>query len=187
MQGQLVAPEASPIEPELLIQDVPTRMCVGTPTTIEIRAPRARLEAWSGGSLDPRARDDHIIMKAMVMRLKAPEGGFTVEAASPETQWSEGYTGPLSDDVVSWRWVVTPTESGRLPLQLSVATRVVGRDGLAAARVLPEQLVTVRVAPNFARMANRMAMGMALLLSGLIVGYFADSLFSIGSSVLALQ
>ena len=186
LQGQ-VAPEVTPIEPVLLTEGMPTRMRVGTPTTIEIRAPRARLEAWSGGSLDPRARDDRIIMKAMVMRLKAPEGGFTVEAASPETQWSEGYTGPLSDDVVSWRWVVTPSASGRLPLQLSVATRVVGRDGLAAARVLPEQLVSVRVAPDFGRIASRLAVSLTLLVSGLIVGYFADSLFSIGSSVLALQ
>ena len=177
----------SPIDPEQLVEDVPTWMRVGVPTTIEIRAPRARLEAWSGGNPDPRARDEQIITKAMVMRLKAPEGGFTVEIASPETQWSEGYMGPLSDDVVSWRWIVTPVEYGRLPLQLTVSTRVVGRDGLAAARVLPEQLVTVRVAPNYGRIASRLAIGLALALSGLIIGYFADGLFSMGSSILAQQ
>ena len=118
-------------------------MCRGVPATVEIRAPRARLEAWSGG--DQGRRDEQIITKAMVMRLKAPDGQFTVEIASPETQWSEGLPGPLSDDVVSWRWVVTPTRRGRHPLLLQASTRVVGRDGLAAERSLPDQQVTVRV------------------------------------------
>ncbi|MGI9479353.1 MAG: Clp protease N-terminal domain-containing protein [Hyphomicrobiaceae bacterium] len=179
------APDVSPIEPELLVGDIPTRMSVGVAQTVEIRAPRARLEAWSGGNADPRARDEQIITKAMTMRLRAPEGGFTIETASPETQWSEGYMGPLSDDIVSWRWIVTPLERGRLPVQLSVATRIVGRDGLAAARALPEQLVSVRVAPNYGRLASRFAIGAALVVTGLVLGYFADGLFGIGSSLLA--
>ena len=179
------APDVSPIEPELLVGDIPTKMSVGVPLTVEVRAPRARLEAWSGGNADPRARDEQIITKAMTMRLRAPEGGFTIETASPETQWSEGYMGPLSDDIVSWRWIVTPLERGRLPVQLSVATRIVGRDGLAAARALPEQLVSVRVAPNYGRLASRFAIGAALVVTGLVLGYFADGLFGIGSSLLA--
>jgi hypothetical protein len=174
-----------PIEPEKLTEFVPTRMCVGVPTTIEIRAPRARLEAWSGGNGDPHERDGQIITKAMVMRLKAPEGGFTVEIASPETQWSEGYMGPLSDDVVSWRWIVTPVQRGRRPLQLNVSTRVVCRDGLAAARSLPEQLVSIRVAPNYGRQTGRLAIWIFLALSGTALGYFGDRLFNMGSSMLA--
>ena len=54
-------------------------------------------------------------------------------------------------------WIVTPLISGRMPLQLSVSTRVVGRDGLAAARVLPEQLVGVRVSPNYASWGRKAA------------------------------
>ncbi|MFY0614382.1 MAG: ATP-dependent Clp protease ATP-binding subunit [Hyphomicrobiaceae bacterium] len=179
------APDISPIDPEVLTQEIPKRMRVGIPQTIEIRAPRARLEAWSGGNADPRARDEQIITKAMVMRLRAPEGGFTIETASPETQWSEGYMGPLSDDVVSWRWIVTPVERGYLPMQLSVSSRIVGRDGLAAARALPEQLVAIRVAPNYGRMASRVAIGAGLVIAGLVLGYFGDGLFGIGSSLLA--
>lgn len=179
--------DAEPLEPEQLIRDIPSRMRVGVPMTVEIRAPRAQLEAWSGGNSDPRARDDQIITKAMVMRLKAPEGGFTVETASPETQWSEGYMGPLSDEIVSWRWIVTPLESGRMPLQLSVSTRVVARDGLAAARVLPEQNVAVRVSPNYASWGRRVAIGLAFAMAGLLIGYFADGLFSVGSTILVRQ
>jgi len=169
----------------VLAEDIPERMCVGVPQTVEIRAPRARLEAWSGGNADPRARDAQIITKAMVMRLRAPEGGFTIETASPETQWSEGYMGPLSDDVVSWRWIVTPLDRGRLPLQLSVSTRIVGRDGLAAARALPEQLVTVRVASNYSQLGIRLAVAVGLVVTGLLLGYFGDGLFGLGSSILA--
>lgn len=161
-------------------------MRYGVPTTVEIRAPRARLEAWSGGNADPTVGGyGEIITKAMVMRLKAPEGGFTVEIASPETQWSEGFAGPLSDDVVSWRWIVTPKQRGRLPLLLSVSTRVVGRDGLAAARTLPEQVVDVRVAPNYGRLAGRLMLWILLTASGTALGYFGDRLFSMGTSMLA--
>lgn len=187
MPPQQMAFDAEPLEPEDLIRDIPDRMRIGVPTTVEIRALRAQLEAWSGGNSDPRARDDQIITKAMVMRLKAPEGGFTVETASPETQWSEGYMGPLSDEIVSWRWIVTPLESGRMPLQLSVSTRVVARDGLAAARVLPEQHVAVRVSPNYARWGRRAAIGLAFAMAGLLIGYFADGLFSVGSTILVRQ
>jgi len=141
------------------------------------------LEAWSG-SADPR---DHqqIITKAMAMRLKAPEGGFTVEIASPETQWSEGHLGPLSDDVVSWRWQVTPTRRGRYPLQLSALTRVVARDGLSAARALPDQTVSVRVAPNVTRCTGQLALWMLIAVVGLSVGYFSENIISMSSAMLA--
>jgi neural Wiskott-Aldrich syndrome protein len=178
------AADVRPIEPARLTEDMPTRMCVGVPSTIEIRAPRAQLEAWSGGGADPRARGQ-IITKAMAMRLRAPEGGFTIEIASPETQWSEGYPNPLSDDVVSWRWMVTPTRRGRLPLQLNVSTRVVGRDGLAAERVLPEQLVSIKVTPNYVRTAGRLAIALVLVGVGVACGYLGESALSMGGSIMA--
>lgn len=185
IQSSDLATVVRPIDAEALAEFIPTKMRIGQPTTIEIRAPRARLEAWSGGSSDPYERDGQVITKAMVMRLKAPKGGFTVEIASPETQWSEGFTGPLSDDVVSWRWIVTPKQRGRLPMLLNVSTRVVGRDGLAAARSLPEQLVTVRVAPNYRRIAGLLALWIFLAASGTALGYYGDRLFTMGSSMLA--
>ena len=119
------------------------------------------------------------------MRLKAPDGGFTIEIASPETQWSERFMDPLSDDIVSWRWIVTPTKSGRRDLQLSTSTRIVGRDGLAAATTLPEQTVQVRVSRNYAGLASRLALWMFLACSGVALGYFGEGVFSMGRSMIA--
>lgn len=178
-------PAADPVDPEQLALAIPRRMRVGKPTTIEVRAPRAGLEAWSGGGHDPRTREDQIITKAMAMRLKAPGGGFTIEIASPETQWSERQLDPLSDDIVSWRWIVTPVRSGRQSLQLSTSTRVVCRDGLAAATSLPEQNVPIRVAPNYIGITGKLALWIILAASGLALGHFGESLFSIGSSMIA--
>lgn len=185
VSGSIYPPaDVQPIEPARLAENIPTRMRVGIPSIIEIRAPRAQLEAWSGGSSDPRARVQ-IITKAMAMRLKAPEGGFTIEIASPETQWSEGYPNPLSDDVVSWRWTVTPTKRGRLPLQLNVSTRVVGRDGLAAARALPEQIISIKITPDYVRAASRLAIALALVGLGVACGYLGESALSMGGSIMA--
>lgn len=182
------SPPATPIDPAELAAAIPRRMRAGRRLTVEIRAPRAGLEAWSGGTSDPRARDareGQIITKAMAMRLKAPEGGLTIEIASPETQWSEGVADPLSDDIVSWRWTITPTRSGRHALQLNTSTRVVCRDGLAAATSLPEQRISVRVSPNYGRLAGRIMLGLALAVGGVALGYFGEGLFSMGRSVLA--
>jgi hypothetical protein len=160
-------------------------MCLGVPTTVEIRVPRAQLEAWSGGNHDPRSAAGQVITKAMVMRLKGLDGGFTIEPASPETQWSEGNLGPLNDEDVSWRWMVTPTLRGRHALQLHASARVVGRDGLSAARSLPEQVVEVRVSSNYARLASRLAICLAFAVAGIALGYFGEGLFSMGGSMLA--
>lgn len=173
----------APLDPAQLTEEIPKRMRVGVPVTVEVRAPRGPLEAWSG-SADPRVHQQ-IITKAMAMRLKAPKGGFSIEIASPETQWSEGHLGPLSDDIVSWRWQVTPQKRGRLPLQLSATTRVVGRDGLAAARALPDQTVTVRVTANVARSAARLAVWLCIAALGVAIGYYAENILTIGSSMLA--
>lgn len=160
-------------------------MRAGKPLTVHVRVPRRQLEAWSGGGPDPATLSQHVITKAMVMRLKAAPKDFAVENASPETQWSEGYGGPLSDDIVSWRWVVTPRRSGRHSLQLSGATRIVGRDGLAAERPLPPQRISVRVSPDYGRLFGRVATWLIIAALAGTAGYFADGLFDMGRSVLA--
>jgi hypothetical protein len=177
--------EASNFDPKALVSEFPKRMRVGKPITVGVRVPRHQLEAWSGGGSDPATMSRQVITKAMMMRLKAAGSGFTVENASPETQWSQGYDGPLSDDIVSWRWIVTPHRSGRQTLQLNGATRVVGRDGLAAERPLPPQRVTIRVSPNYLGLARRVVTWGAIAATAGALGYFADGLFDMGRSVLA--
>jgi hypothetical protein len=160
-------------------------MRAGRPVTVHVRVPRRELEAWSGGGSDPATLSQHVITKAMVVRLKAAASDFVIENASPETQWSEGYGGLLSDDIVSWRWTVTPRRSGRLPLQVSGSTRIVGRDGLAAERPLPTQRVAIRVSPDYAGLARRLAVWLLIAAGAGALGYFAEGLFDMGRSVLA--
>lgn len=154
-------------DPAELVADVPRRMRRGIPITVQIRAPRAGLDAWDRPIADEQGQ---VLMKAMVMRLRAPDGGATIELASPETQWAEGYSTPFSDDTVSWRWIVTPSRSGKLTLSLQASTRIVGRDGLAADRAVPEQTVTVRVAPNYRRWLTRWTGTVMLLAVGAAAG-----------------
>ena len=167
-----------PLEPEKLTEGIPRRVRVGVPVTIEVRAPRARLEAWSGGG------PQQIITKAMAMRLKAPDAGFTIEVASPETQWSEG-AGPLMDDVVSWRWIVTAKKSGQHNLQLNASTRIVGRDAVAAERALPDQIVEVRVTPNYAHLAGQVFIWLTIACVSYAIGQFGERLVTIVRAVLA--
>jgi hypothetical protein len=76
---------------------------------------------------------------------------------SPETQWVENRIGLTYDDYASWRWSVTPRRHGKGDLQIVVACRTVGDDGLAADTSLPEQAVTVRVRADHVATARRWA------------------------------
>ncbi len=180
-----ITADVEPIDPASLAAMIPRRMRFARPTTVEVRAPRDRLEAWSGRHTDNSPQGSQIITKAMAMRLKAPEGGFTIEMVSPETQWSQGSDGPLTDEIVSWRWIVTPTRRGRRPLALKITTRVVARDGLAAARALPEQIVDVRIMPNGVRLISRTAFWTATCAVFVALGYFGADLLSMGAQMLA--
>ena len=68
---------------------------------------------------------------------------------------------------------------------VSASTRVVGRDGLAAARSLPDQVVSVRNSPNYLRFTGRAAAWIFVAGMGIAAGYYGEGLFSMGSSVLA--
>jgi hypothetical protein len=57
----------------------------------------------------------------MSVRLRAPDGGFFIENASPETQWIEKTLLLSSDEFASWRWNVTPREKGKKRLQLIIS------------------------------------------------------------------
>jgi hypothetical protein len=176
--------DAPAFDPRSLTAAIPTRMRAGRPVTVDVRVPRRHLEALSGGA-DAVSRAQHVITKAMAMRLKGQPGEFTIENASPETQWSEGFGGPLSDDIVSWRWIVTPRRSGRLNLQVSGTTRIVGRDGLAAERPLPAQRVTIRVTPDYGAITRRAAVLLLIGLGAGALGYYGEGLFDMGRAMLA--
>ncbi|HXF55783.1 MAG TPA: hypothetical protein VNK52_16840 [Hyphomicrobiaceae bacterium] len=115
-----------------------------------MRVARAEIAAWAKGLDGSGAIYEHtvVVTKAMTVRLKAPDGGFYIEAASPETQWIESTLDFLHDDYASWRWVVTPRRRGRRRLLLTASVRTIGSDGATAETALPDQAIEVSVGAN---------------------------------------
>ncbi len=119
------------IEAGQLIENIPRRMRAALPVVVEARIARADVKALAEGLAGGGAvfRHEVVVTKAMSVRLRAPDGGFTIENRSPETQWIENVLGLGNDDFASWRWTVTPRVRGKRQLQLIVSARTVGADG----------------------------------------------------------
>ncbi|NJM35850.1 MAG: hypothetical protein HC850_15445, partial [Rhodomicrobium sp.] len=83
-------------------------------------------------------------------RTSRADGGFTIEPLSPETQWIFDRPGTADAETYGrWRWVVTPHHPGQRRLQLIVAARSVGQNGLMGDAALPDQIITVKVRTNY--------------------------------------
>lgn len=156
-------------------------MRVAVPVLVEVRVAKADVKAVADGMSGVTARHEVMVTKAMSVRLRAPEGGFYIEPTSPETQWLENTLGLMADDYASWRWTVTPRAKGRRRLQLVVAARTVGRDGLAAETALPEQVIDVRVTTNYGLVARRWGSWIAAAIAGGVLQHFADPLIAAGA------
>ncbi|MEQ8824337.1 MAG: Clp protease N-terminal domain-containing protein [Filomicrobium sp.] len=158
--GSAPSPQETPtVLPGQLVENVPRKMRVGISSPVEVRIAKAEVKAISEG-LDMGVtafRHEVQVTKAMSVRLRAPEGGFFIETASPETQWIENALGLMADDYARWRWNVTPKLRGKRRLQLIVSARTVGPDGLAAETALPDQIIEIRVATNYARLFKSVA------------------------------
>ncbi len=179
---------ASSVEIGQLVENIPRRMRVAIPVVVEVRIAKADVRALADGMAGPGAAQRHEVMvtKAMSVRLRAPDGGFTVEPASPETQWLENTLGLMADDFASWRWTVTPRRKGHSALQLVVAARTVGADGLAAETALPEQVIEVKVATNYARTARMWAGWAVAAVCGGILQRFGDTILAAGAKLASL-
>jgi neural Wiskott-Aldrich syndrome protein len=171
-----------------LAENIPRKMRVALPVIVEARIARAEIKALADGMQGDGAvhRHELPITKAMSVRLRAPEGGFYIETASPETQWIENVVGLMSNDYASWRWSVTPKIAGRKRLQLVIGARTVGGDGLAAETALPDQIVEVQVGINFAKTALKWGVWIAAAVVGGVLARFGEGLFDLVSTVLGL-
>lgn len=161
-----------------MVENVPRVMRVGIPVLVEARIGRAEVKALAEGLQGGGAvwRHDLTVTKAMSVRLRAPDGGFYIETASPETQWIENSLGLITDDYASWRWTVTAKERGSKRLQLIISARTVGTDGLAAETALPDQVVTVKVRVNYARTAKMLGGWMLAAIAGGVLARFGEDL-----------
>lgn len=137
-----------------LVENIPRRMRVLRPLLVEAKIPRANIQEISEALEEGGAvyRHDVAITKAVSVRLRAPQGGFWIENASPETQWIENILGVVSDDFIRWRWTVTPKSRGKKSLQILMSARTLGTDGVAAETALPDHVIKVKVRPDFSRL-----------------------------------
>lgn len=175
------------IEAGQLVENIPRRMRIGVPVVAEARIARADVKALAEGLQGGGAayRHEVVVTKAMSVRLRAPEGGFTIENRSPETQWIENVLGFGSDDYASWRWTVTPRARGRRQLQLIVSARTIGADGMTAETALPDQVVDVKVSINYARTAARWAGWIAAAAVGGLFAKFGETGWVIAQLLIA--
>ena len=179
----------APAKAELgqLAENVPRKMRVGISERVEIRIARGRVKAitegMEGGGL--AWRHDVTVTKAMSVRLRAPEGGFFVETASPETQWINSQFADVGDEFASWRFLVTPNTRGWSRLQIIVSARTVGADGLAAETAFPDQVIEVKVKSNLKRAFLRWSGWIAAAVMGGAFAKFGEGAFEAGSQLIS--
>lgn len=184
--GPTSLPRPSTVLPGQLIETVPRRMRVGVTAPVEVRIAKAEVKAISDGLDVGRTahRHDIQVTKAMSVRLRAPEGGFFIETASPETQWIENALGLMADDYARWRWTVTPKLRGKRRLLLIVSARTVGPDGLAAETALPDQIIEIRVSTNYGVLVKRLAGWVVAAIAGGLLARFGSDLWTLMQPVL---
>jgi neural Wiskott-Aldrich syndrome protein len=161
-----------------LMEAIPRKMRVGTATPAQVRIGRDRIDnliqLLTGGRAHPEA-----VARVLSVRLRAPDGEFSIEPATPEMQWIEAtpghhHTGQPHDDHVAWHWTVTPQRRGRRRLQLLVSARTVGRDGIATETAAPDRIIEVTVRPSLLRRLMRWTAVLALLGIGAALGWLSQ-------------
>lgn len=170
-----------------LIETIPRRMRVGAPASAQVRINRDRIDGLILLLMKGRGmahRPETSITRALSVRLRAPDGGFWIEAASPETQWIETASGHHQDEQIAWRWTVTPQRRGRGRLILAVAARAVGHDGLAAETAPPDRVIEVAVTGGRLRRLAGWAGFLAVLMLGAMLGRFGSEFWALGAAII---
>lgn len=170
------ARQRSKTEAGHIAENIPRTMRVAKTERIEIRlakttAKNITLGLEGGGVV---WKHDIVVTQAMSVRLRAPEGGFFVETASPETQWIENNLSLSNDDYASWRFLVTPNARGWSRLQIIVSARTVGADGMMAETAMPDQVVEVKIRRNLKRAAIQWTGWVAAAVAGGVLAKFGE-------------
>jgi hypothetical protein len=169
-----------------LVETIPRQMRIGIATPAQVRIGRDKVDGLVQLLMGGRTqhRPDATAAQALTVRLRAPEGGFAIEALSPETQWIEPGTGRPEDEPVGWRWAVTPQLGGRRRLQLLVAARTIGRDGSALEAAPPDRVIDVTVRGRRVGRVVRWVGVLALLAVAAALGRYGQELWEVGPAVL---
>jgi hypothetical protein len=147
-------------------------MRVGAATAAQVRIGRDKVDSLMQLLAGNRAHihPESIAARVLSVRLRAPDGGFAIEAATPETQWIGAAAGQPQDEPVTWHWDITPLRRGRERLQLLVSARTVGRDGTSAETAPPDRTIEVAVGGGTVRRVVRWVFALALFGAGIGLG-----------------
>ncbi|MEL6374968.1 MAG: Clp protease N-terminal domain-containing protein [Pseudomonadota bacterium] len=152
-----------PLEMRDLAKAIPRSLRANRPALTEISVPRATLEAIHPPQ-EARAEGEHTIavaFAALELRLRAIDGDVVIQPVSPEAQWSRAAPGAMHDDTVSWRWALFPSKPGQATLQLTASIKALQPSGRPADIDLPMQVVDLRIARDYGRLALTLG-GLAL-------------------------
>src|SRR5262249_38043866 len=126
-----------------LLQYLPQKARIGTPQSVQVQLTKEE----AGFLLTRAARrgqpqlgpEGSPISRAVTIRLMGPEGGFFIEPAAPETQWTfERPSLPGEETFGSWAWTAVPSETGSYLLALSMSARDLDENGGLTDLQLPE-------------------------------------------------
>jgi neural Wiskott-Aldrich syndrome protein len=162
-----------------MVENIPRRMRAHVPIDVDVRIAKSEFRALADGLAGAGEPHTHGVQvtPAMSVRLRAPDGGFVIDSAAPETQWLESRLGQIETDFASWRWTVTPLKSGRRRLQLVVSARTSSSGGTAGETPLPEQVIDIAVATNWGRATARAMTWALFALAGGLIAKFGNALY----------
>ena len=171
-------PSAGYAERGPLAENVPRRMRSGVPATAEVRIARDKIDGLILALCNRGMRPEAYPTRTLAVRLRAPNGGFVIEANAPETQWIDRSASNLSDNFAAWRWTITPQRRGRNRLLLTVSARLIGQDGLLAESAPSDRSIDVKIAGNYRQLAQRWAGWLAAMLAGAALAQFGSELWA---------
>ena len=158
-----------------MVESIPRRMRTSVAVTGEVRIARdkvdALMQALSGGA---QHRPGVPLTRTLCVRLRAPNGGFTIEALTPETQWIESSTNLVPDDTALWRWTIVPRRRGRRRLLLTLSARTIGGDVVGAENAPPDRVIDVRIRRNYARFVTRLTVWIGVMAFGVLLGHYGE-------------
>ena len=188
--SEVNATGAPTIDATMVSHSIPANLKIGRPHVVEVRVERPPLVPVGGPQRSGASRPELSAVRAIAVRLRPQSGVFSVDASSPETLWEQtGAVGAdrLSSEAAVWRFTITPHDTGRGILQLSVSARTLGADGFVAETLLPDQAYEVRVSPSIGSLAVRAGAFALVAAAGMLVLKLAEALLRIDTSLLLRQ
>jgi tetratricopeptide repeat protein len=151
LREKVDAKRALEIDAGRLAYQIPQRMWVDIPETVEVRLGRAQAQGLTqgfGGRGEVKTEDIPIV-ETMSVTLLCEPGAFDIQARSEKDQLVKPDlvlgTAFHSDDFGRWVWLVTPRRRGEHTLLVKVSAAIRDSRGLPTTSSLPDKTFAVSV------------------------------------------